>query len=81
MGSFEKTKQYVDVAKLETLRKEKGYSILYINSTILGYKNRDTYRLKCKSKISFNIRDLILLSNLYDVFIDELIIFKEEEEI
>ena len=74
-------RNYVDIQKLESLRKENGYSISYINSVILEYRNRDVYRKKCNGKLRFNIEDIVRLSNLYNVFIDDLLIFKEEEEI
>ena len=74
-------KNYVDVQKLERLRKERNYTVSYINCTILEYQNRDVYRKKCNGKLQFNIEDIVRLSNLYNVFIDELLTFKGEEEI
>ena len=73
-------RNYVDIQKLESLRKENGYSISYINSVILEYKNRDVYYKKCNNKLRFNVEDIVRLSNLYNVFVDDLLIFKEEEE-
>ena len=70
-------RNYVDVEKLEILRKENRYTVAHINSDVLGYKNKDVYRKKCNGVLSFNVEDLVLLSHLYDVLIDELITLKE----
>ena len=66
------TKQVVNVEKLEELRKVKGYTINFIIDK-LGYQNRTSYYQKLQGRRSFTIEDIVALSDLYNVSIDELI--------
>jgi hypothetical protein len=66
--------QYVNIDKIEQLRKEKKYSIAFINNTILQYNGRNHFRRKCNSEIAFTIDDLVLLANLFNVRVEDLLI-------
>ena len=65
-------KQVVDVVKLEELRISNGYSVMEIVDK-LGYKEHCSYSHKVSGRKVFNLRDLIILSRLYGVSIDEFI--------
>lgn len=70
-------KQIVDVEKLEELRIINGYTIMEVVK-ILGYKQHCSYSHKVSKRKTFNLEDLIILSRIYGVSIDEFI--KDEAE-
>ena len=70
-------KQVVDVVKLEELRISNGYTVMEIVG-ILGYKYHGSYSHKVSKRKTFNLEDLIILSRLYNVSIDEFI--KDESD-
>ena len=74
------TKQVVNVEKLEELRKVKGYTINFIIDK-LGYQNRTSYYQKLQGRRSFTIEDIVALSDLYNVSIDDLIIRPNKKSI
>ena len=65
-------KQIVDIEKLEELRISNGYSVMEVVK-ILGYKQHCSYSHKVHGRKSFNLEDLIILSRLYGMPIDEFI--------
>ena len=70
-------KQVVDIVKLEELRISNGYSVMEIVDK-LGYKQHCSYSHKVSGRKVFNLEDLIILSRLYGVSINEFI--KDEAE-
>ena len=65
-------KQVVDIVKLEELRISNGYTVMEIVDK-LGYKEHCSYSHKVNGRKTFNLKDLIILSRLYGVSIDEFI--------
>ena len=66
--------QYIDTVKIESLRKSRGYSVSYVNKTVLGYSGRNQWSRKMRGEVAFLIEDLVLLANLFNVRVDDLLI-------
>ena len=65
-------KQIVDVNRIEELRIANGFSVMEIVDK-LGYKEHCSYSHKVSGRKVFNLKDLIILSRLYGVSINEFI--------
>lgn len=63
----------VDLQLIERIRKEKGLSREYI-ADCLGYKTVHAYCMKITGKRTFKLKDLIKLSEIYNMDIKELIL-------
>ena len=65
-------KQVVDINRIEELRVNNGYTVMEIVDK-LGYKEHCSYSHKVSGRKVFNLKDLIILSRLYGVSINEFI--------
>lgn len=66
--------QYIDTVKIESLRKSRGYSVSYVNKTVLGYSGRNQWSRKMRGEVAFLIEDLVLLANLFGCTVNDLLV-------
>ena len=68
--------QYIDCDKIEQLRKDRNYSISYMNKNVLQLNGRNSLRRKLNGEIAFSVSELVLLANLFNVGVEDLLIKK-----
>lgn len=63
----------VNIARIESLRKQHGYSQEQMGQ-FLGYESHNAYGRKVRGKRDFSIEDIIAICNLFQLTPNDLII-------